>query len=157
MKHPSTNKIAKTAIASAKIAELTADLQRLQAEFINYKNRAELERMQAVQVGKEQAVIALLPIIDSIERAIEHEPKDIKAHNWVKGITVLAKQLDNQLEAIGLKKIGKIGEVFDPARHEAVVLDDGEGETEVISGVIQTGYQFGEDIIRPAIVKVKKV
>jgi molecular chaperone GrpE len=156
MKHPQTNKIAKTALTSAKIAELTADLQRLQAEFINYKNRAELERTQAVQIGKEQAVVALLPIIDSIERAIEHEPKDIKDHTWVKGITVLAKQLDGQLEAIGLKKIGQLGEVFDPNKHEAVVLDDVEGETEVISGVVQTGYQFGQDILRPAIVKVTR-
>jgi molecular chaperone GrpE len=154
MKNSPTNKVGKTTITSTKIAELTVDLQRLQAEFINYKNRAELERGQAVQIGKEQAIVALLPIIDSIERAIEHEPKDIKNHVWVKGITVLAKQLDSQLEAIGLKKIGQVGEVFDPNKHEAVVLDEGEGETEVISGVIQTGYQFGEDILRPAIVKV---
>jgi molecular chaperone GrpE len=148
--------IKKTASPQDKIAELTGDLQRLQAEFINYKNRAELERGQAVQIGKEQAVVALLPIIDSIERAIEHEPKDIKDHTWVKGITVLAKQLDGQLQAIGLKKIGQLGEVFDPNKHEAVVLDEGEGETEVISGVVQTGYQFGQDVLRPAIVKVTR-
>ncbi len=153
MKKQSTKK---TISSEDKIAELTADLQRLQAEFINYKNRAELERGQAVQIGKEQAVVALLPIIDSIERAIEHEPKDIKDHTWVKGITVLAKQLDGQLEAIGLKKIGQLGEVFDPNKHEAVVLDEGEGETEVISGVVQTGYQFGQDVLRPAIVKVTR-
>ena len=156
MKHSPTSKIGKTAIADTKITELTNDLQRLQAEFINYKNRAELERTQAIQTGKEQAVVALLPIIDSIERAIEHEPKDIKDHTWVKGITVLAKQLDGQLEAIGLKKIGQLGEVFDPNKHEAVLLEEGEGEAEVISGVVQTGYQFGQDILRPAIVKVTR-
>jgi len=146
----------KTTRTEAKIAELTADLQRIQAEFMNYKRRNEGEYLQAIQTGKERAIIALLPIIDSIERAIEHEPKDIKDHTWVKGITVLAKQLDGQLETIGLKKIGVIGEIFDPNKHEAVVLDKSEGETEVISGVVQTGYQFGEDVLRPAIVKVTR-
>lgn len=140
----------------AKIAGLTADLQRLQAEFINYKNRAETERAKAVQTGKEQAIIALLPVIDNIERAIAHEPADIKNHQWVKGVTLLAKQLDGQLEALGLKKIGEVGENFDPVRHEAVVMEDGQGETEVVSGIIQNGYQLGTDIIRPAIVKVTR-
>lgn len=145
-----------TCKCEAKIAELTQDLQRLQAEFINYKRRSEQEKLGAVQTGKEQAVIALLPIIDNIERAIAHEPKDIKSHPWIKGVTLLTKQLDGQLSAIGLRKIGKLGEVFNPSKHEAVVMEDGDGETEVISGIIQNGYQFGDDIIRPAIVKVSK-
>jgi molecular chaperone GrpE len=140
-----------------RIAEITADLQRLQAEFINYKRRAEAERTQAVQTGKEQAIIALLPVIDNIERAIAHEPTDITNHQWVKGITLLAKQLDGQLEILGLRKIGEVGETFDPNRHEAVVLEDDHGETEVVSDVIQNGYQLGENVIRPALVKVKKV
>lgn len=140
-----------------KIQELIADLQRLQAEFTNYKRRVEDERVKLVQTGKEQAVIALLPVIDNIERAVAHEPDDIKNHAWVQGVTALAKQLDGQLEAIGLKAICDEGEQFDPNRHEAVVMEDGDGETEVVSEVIQTGYQFGDSIIRPAIVKVKKI
>jgi len=141
----------------AKTQELTADLQRLQAEFMNYKRRVEDERIKLIQTGKEQAVIALLPVIDNIERAVTHEPVDIKNHAWVQGVTALAKQLDGQLDAIGLKTICDIGEPFDPNRHEAVVMEDGDGDTEVIAEVIQTGYQFGDTIIRPAIVKVKRV
>jgi molecular chaperone GrpE len=140
-----------------KIQELIADLQRLQAEFMNYKRRVEDERIKLVQTGKEQAVIALLPVIDNIERAVAHEPDDIKNHAWVQGVTTLAKQLDGQLEAIGLKAINDIGEPFNPIRHEAVVMEDGDGETEVIAEVIQTGYQFSDTIIRPAIVKVKRI
>ena len=140
-----------------KIQELIADLQRLQAEFMNYKRRVEDERVKLLQTGKEQAVIALLPVIDNIERAVAHEPDDIKNHAWVQGVTALAKQLDGQLEAIGLKAIDDTGEPFNPVRHEAVVMEDGDGETEVIAEVIQTGYQFGDTIIRPAIVKVKKI
>lgn len=140
-----------------RVLELTADLQRIQAEFVNYKRRVEEDRVKLVQTGKEQAVIALLPIIDNIERAITHEPEDIRDHSWVKGVTALAKQLDGQLEAIGLKAIGDSDEPFDPNKHEAVVMEDGDGDTEVIAEVIQTGYQFGDTIIRPAIVKVKRV
>jgi molecular chaperone GrpE len=154
MKHTPANKIGKTAVADTKITELTADLQRLQAEFINYKRRAEAEKLSAIQTGKEQALIAILPVLDNIERAVAHEPADIKEHQWVKGVSAIAIQLEGQMEAIGLKKIGEVGEEFDPNKHEAVVLEDGEGDTEVVSGIIQTGYMFGEDVIRPAIVKV---
>lgn len=141
---------------SERETELLADLQRVQAEFINYKRRADEERIRAVQSGKEQAAIALLPILDNIERAIAHEPADIKDHAWVKGIGAVAKQLEGQLEVIGLKKIGVVGEPFDPAVHEAVAMDDGEGEHEVITAVLQTGYAFGDGVLRPAMVKVAR-
>ncbi len=147
---------AKKPTKDEQIAELTADLQRLQAEFINFKRRSEEERTRAVSAGKEQAVIALLPVLDNIERAVAHEPEDIKDHAWVKGVSAVSKQLGSQLEAIGLVKVGVEGEPFDPEKHDAIAVDDGEGETEVVSAVLQTGYQFGDQIIRHAMVKVTK-
>ena len=147
---------AKKPTKDEQIAELTADLQRLQAEFINFKRRSEEERVRAVATGKEQAVTALLPVLDNIERAIAHEPADIKEHAWVKGVGAVAGQLEQQLAAIGLHKIGVVGEQFDPQKHDAIAVDEGEGETEVISAVLQTGYQFGDQIIRHAMVKVTK-
>lgn len=138
------------------LTELTADLQRLQAEFINFKRRSEEERTRAVAAGKEQAAIALLPVLDNIERAVAHEPEDIKDHAWVKGVSAVSKQLGSQLEAIGLVKIGVVGEPFDPEKHDAIAVDEGEGDTEVVSAVLQTGYQFGDQIIRHAMVKVTK-
>lgn len=139
-----------------RVLELTADLQRVQADFINYRRRAEEDRVRALQTGKEQAVMALLPVLDNIERAIAHEPADIKDHQWVKGIAGVASQLESQLEAVGLQKIGVIGEPFDPNLHDAVSMDESEGETEVVAAVHQTGYRFGDTIIRPAMVQVTR-
>jgi molecular chaperone GrpE len=139
-----------------KVAELTADLQRLQAEFINYKNRTTKDKEFAVEFGKEQAVSSLLPILDNLERAIAHEPADIKEHPWVKGVGAVVKQLESQLKAIGLVKIGKIGEEFNPDYHEAVSMQDGEGDQEVIIGLAQTGYTLDGRVIRHAIVQVGK-
>ena len=147
---------AKKPTKDEQLAELTADLQRLQAEFINFKRRSEEERARAVGAGKEQAVVALLPVLDNIERAVAHEPEDIKDHAWVKGVSAVSKQLGSQLEAIGLIKVGVEGEPFDPEKHDAVAVDEGDGETEVVSAVLQTGYQFGDQIIRHAMVKVTK-
>ncbi|MFO0882113.1 MAG: nucleotide exchange factor GrpE [Candidatus Saccharimonadales bacterium] len=139
-----------------KLVELTADLQRVQADFINYRRRAEEDKVRAAQNGKEQAVLALLPVLDNIERAIAHEPADIKDHQWVKGVSAIATQLEAQLESIGLTKIGVVGEPFDPSRHEAVSMGEGDGDTEVIAAVLQTGYQFDDTIIRPAMVQVTR-
>jgi molecular chaperone GrpE len=142
--------------AEAIVNELTQDLQRVQADFMNFRRRAEEDKTRALQAGKEQSIYAILPVLDNIERAIAHEPEDIKEHPWVKGVSAIAAQLESQLESIGLRKIGVIGDPFDPTKHEAVSMDEADGETEVIAAVAQTGYQFGDTIIRHAIVQVTK-
>lgn len=139
-----------------KIEELTTDLQRLQAEFVNYKNRTAKDKEFAVEFGKEQAVNSLLPILDNLERAIAHEPDDIKDHKWVKGIGAVVKQLESQLSGVGLVKIGKVGDEFNPELHEAVSMVDGDGDKEVIIGVAQVGYMLDGRVIRHAIVQVGK-
>jgi molecular chaperone GrpE len=138
------------------VNELTADLQRIQADFINFRSRAEANRANDINTGKEMAVESLLPVLDNLERAIIHEPKDIKDHAWVKGITQMVKQIDNQLQSIGVTKIDRVGVVFDPNFHEALVMDEKDGKTEVIAEILQTGYQFGDTVIRPAKVKVTR-
>lgn len=139
------------------VTELVADLQRIQADFVNYRRRSEEEKIQSINLGKEQALLSLIPVVDNIERAIAHEPPDIKDHAWVKGITAVAKQLEDQMQAAGLIKIGIVGEEFDPHKHDAVGVDDKDGDTEVIAEVLQPGYRFGETILRPAMVKITKV
>jgi molecular chaperone GrpE len=151
-KEPTTKKVKQNDLED----QLLADLQRIQAEFINFKRRAEEEKARAVLAGKEQAVIALLPVLDNIERAIAHEPEDIKDHAWVKGVSAVALQLESQLENIGLTKVGVVGEPFDPNKHEAISMADGEGETEVVSAVLQNGYEFNNQVLRPAMVQVKR-
>jgi molecular chaperone GrpE len=138
------------------IEELTANLQMLQAEFANYKRRSEAERLAAVGFGKQQAAIVLLPILDNIERAIAHEPADIKNHQWVKGVASIASQLQGQLESLGLVRFGAVGDEFNPAIHEAVTMEESDGETELVAEVLQPGYKFGDAVIRPAMVKVVK-
>ena len=152
-KQPSDNKVKKPS-PKQQIEELTADLQRLQAEFINYKRRTEQDKAFSMEYGKEVAVKSLLPILDNLERAIAHEPEDIKEHNWVKGINGVVKQLESQLASIGLIKIGKVGDEFSPSLHEAVSMLDGDGDKDIIIGVAQAGYQLDGRVIRHATVQV---
>lgn len=155
-KKPQAKSLKQDNIAQVQVNELTEDLKRIQAEFINYKRRVEEEKAQAINIGKQQSIIALLPVLDNIERALKHQPAELSDNPWVKGISSLATQLEGQLSAIGLQKVGKKDEVFDPNIHEAVSMEDKPGETEVILEVMQTGYMLGESIIRPAMVIVTK-
>lgn len=150
------SKKAKKDLLQQQITELTEDLKRVQAEYINYKRRSEEEKQRALTVGKEQAVSALLPIIDNLDRAIAHQPQDIIDHPWVKGVAGVAKQLDTQLQGIGVQKIGIVGEEFNPNLHDAVSMQEGKGETEVITAVLQTGFSLNGQVIRHAMVQVGK-
>lgn len=138
-----------------KVVELTADLQRLQADFINFKTRAEKERIDALRLGREMAVSELLPVFDNLERAFAHTPVELQDNNWVKGINVLEKQLLDVLSNLGLHKIETIGKPFNPGSMEAVSVEDGPGE-EIVVEEMQAGYMLGDKILRPAMVKVKK-
>jgi molecular chaperone GrpE len=138
------------------IDELTHDLQRVQAEFINFKRRSEEDKIKAVSLGKGQAFKSLLPVLDNLDRALAHQPEDIQDHTWVKGVASVVKQLESELKATGLEKYGTIGEDFDPEVHDAVSMIDGDGEKEVIVGVAQTGYMLDGQVIRHAVVQVGK-
>lgn len=140
-----------------RIAELTADLQRMRADFENYRKQAERERDSARAAGAEGATIQLLPVIDNIERAIAHTPADISEHPWVKGIEGLIKQLDTTLSKLGIKRIeANPGTVFDPELHQAVQFEDGDGDQEVIAEELQAGYTLHGRVIRHSMVKVTK-
>lgn len=144
--------------AELRIAELTGDLQRVRADFENYRKRAESEREMARANGKVQAVSALLPVIDNIERAIAHRPKELEGNTWADGVASLVKNLEKSLESLDLRRIdAKEGTIFNPEVHEAVQFDeDADGEQEVIAEELQSGYKLGNDVLRPSIVKVTK-
>ena len=144
--------------ADQRIEELTLDLQRTRADFENYRKRTEAEKLQARSNGKASAVISLLPVIDSIERATLHVPEDLADHSWVRGISSLTKQLDKALADFDLKRIdANEGTVFNPDHHEAIQVDeDADGETEVIAEELQAGYTLADQVIRPALVKVTR-
>lgn len=140
------------------IAELTADLQRTRADFENYRKRVELEKTQARASGQTQAIMKLLPVVDTIERAISYVPEELTDNKWAQGVTSLTKNLDKALEGLNLRRIeAKPGTVFNPDLHEAVQFDeDAEGEQEVIAEELQAGYSLNGQPIRHAMVKVTK-
>ncbi len=138
------------------IGELTADLQRLRADFENYRKIVDVEKQAARESGQTAAIIKLLPVIDNIERAISHAPKDLQDNSWVQGIISLVKNLEQSLEALDLKRVkAEPGTEFNPELHEAVIMEEGEGDEEVIAEELQPGYILGGTVIRPAIVKVR--
>lgn len=140
------------------LAEVTADLQRVRADFENYRKRVEIEKDQAKKSGQYSAVLKLLPVIDNIERAIAHLPDDLKDNAWAQSVAGLTKNLDKSLEGLNVKRISsKVGDVFNPDLHEAIQFDeDAEGDKEVIAEILQAGYTLDGHPIRHAMVKVTR-
>ncbi|MFZ1812553.1 MAG: nucleotide exchange factor GrpE [Candidatus Saccharimonadales bacterium] len=140
------------------IGELTQDLQRVRADFENYRKRVDAEKVSARQAGEASAVLKLLPVVDTIERATQHIPADIAEHQWVRGVSGLVKQLDTVLAGLDLVRIPAApGDAFNPELHDAVQFDeDAEGEHEVIAAELQPGYTYKGIPIRHAMVKVTK-
>lgn len=138
-----------------KIGELTEALQRERADATNLRRRVEEERGQMGNFYKAMVVRELLPALDNLERAIKHAPKDLAGHDYVKGVQSVVKQFEQCLAQLGVERIKTVGEVFDPKLHEAVHMEDGAGNVEVVCEELQPGYRLGDEIIRHAIVKVK--
>lgn len=136
-----------------RVEELTADLQRIQAEFINYKNRNDQEKLQLASFAKSQVVKDLLPVIDDLERALAHLPEDLSTNKWAQGVQKVHTRLTQQLDKIGIKQIDALNKTFDPSLHEAVQAE-GDGDNQIVSEVLQNGYVLGDIVIRHAIVKV---
>lgn len=138
--------------------ELLADLQRTRADFENYRNRVQAEKTAYGEAVKAATIMKLLPIIDTIERAVVHVPADLADNKWAQGITGLAKNLEKSLGELGLVKIQASPDtVFDPNVHEAVMMEEGQGQHEVITEELRAGYMLGGQVIRPSMVRVKKV
>lgn len=133
------------------LAEMTADLQRVQADFVNFRRRVEDDRRELMSLAKSEVVTELLPLIDNLDRALNHRPKELEGNAWAEGVGAVAKQAEEQLRKLGVEKIESLGQPFDPMLHEAVA-----GEGEIITEELQPGYRMGERILRPAMVKVGK-
>ena len=141
-----------------KIVDVTADLQRMRADFENYRKRVEIEKQQARASGRSDAVMKLLPVIDNIERAIAYAPKELEKNAWVQGVVSLVKNLEKSLESLSVKRIdAKPGTVFNPDLHEAIQMEDSDGNKEVIAEELQAGYMLDDQVIRHSMVKVKKI
>jgi molecular chaperone GrpE len=140
----------------AQVEELTQALQRERADSSNLRRRTEEEKSKLADFYKANVIRALLPALDNLERALKHAPKDLKDHDYVKGVQGVVKQFEKVLEELGVKRIKTEGEQFDPALHEAVSVDEGsEGDIEVVAEELQAGYTLGDEVVRHAMVKVK--
>jgi molecular chaperone GrpE len=148
----------KTEELEQQIGELTADLQRMRADFENYRKRVDAEKQAAREDGEVRAILKLLPVVDTIERAVAHIPDDIAEHQWVKGVAGLVKQLEKSLGDLKLQKINsKSGADFNPEFHQAIQFDEeATGDKEVIAEELQPGYTLSGRPIRHAMVKVTR-
>jgi molecular chaperone GrpE len=133
----------------SKEAELLADLQRLQAEFVNYKTRVERDRDLARNSAIAEVLRAILPALDDLERAEAHG--DLENSPFVAVVT----KLRGAGERFGLKRFGEKGEKFDPELHNALVQTPSKAVTEaVINEVIEPGFTIDDRLLRPAMVSV---
>jgi molecular chaperone GrpE len=130
------------------LAVLTADLQRLQAEYINYRKRVERDRALSHELAVSAVLTELLPILDDIDRAKEHG--ELQG-----GFKAIADQLINVTTRIGLQSFGDPGSAFDPQIHEALMHSTSSEVTEpTATAILQPGYKYKERILRPARVAV---
>jgi molecular chaperone GrpE len=136
------------------LGELTADLQRVQADFINYRTRMEEDKQRIITGAKAATIMKLLPVIDNIERAVAHVPAELEDNQWAKGVSSLGKNLEKSLADLGLVRIVAKGQPFDPNLHEAISAE-GEGEHEVVSEELRAGYLLDGQVVRHSMVKVQ--
>ena len=137
------------------IADLTDALQRERADVINVRRQHTEQFANLKSHVKSQVVSDLLPVLDNFERSLKHVPADLADNAYVKGVQGVVKQFEQTLQQIGVERIKTVGEVFDPTVHEAVSMEDGDGQTEVVFEELQPGYRIGDQIIRHAMVKVR--
>ncbi|HVX58267.1 MAG TPA: nucleotide exchange factor GrpE, partial [Candidatus Saccharimonadales bacterium] len=114
------------------VTELTEALQRERADAINVRRRTEEERSAMAGFYKAMVVRQLLPALDNLERALKHAPADLAEHDYVKGVQGVVKQFETALADLGVERIKTVGEAFDPRLHEAVHMEDGDGNVEVV-------------------------
>ncbi|UPK74756.1 nucleotide exchange factor GrpE [Nocardioidaceae bacterium SCSIO 66511] len=139
---------AEPASPEQQLAERTADLQRLQAEYVNYKRRVDRDRKADHERAIARVITQLLPILDDIDRAREHDELD-------GGFKSVAESIVQVTRSFGLEPFGAEGEAFDPMLHEALHMDHSDDVSEPsISKVVQLGYRIGDGVLRPARVLV---
>jgi len=144
--------------ALAKAEEYLDSLQRERASFANYKRRVDQENAALADRVVADQVKIFLPVVDDLERALNHPPSDPDCANWIAGIDLIRKKLLKTLEAQNVTAIDlKPGDQFDPINQEAVTHEENDqfSDGEIIE-VLQTGYQLKDKIIRPALVRVAK-
>jgi molecular chaperone GrpE len=147
----------RVATEQSRAEEAIIRLQRVQADFINYKRRSEQEREGQARFATMVLVKELLPILDNFDRALATMPEEVKNLPWTEGLLLVDRQLRATLEKQGLKPIEAVGARFDPTIHEAIIHEESadHADDEVIAE-LQRGYMLHDKVVRPTLVKVAK-
>ena len=134
-------------VVGLQVAELTADLQRTRADFENFRKQVELQREKERTAVKYATVMKILPLLDDVTRAIESYAE----------LKPLEKSLTKTLQELKLERVSsEEGVEFNPDVHDAVMVE-GDGEKEVVAETLRPGYFYEGEVLRPAMVKVKKM
>src|SRR5579884_2702203 len=137
---------------AAEREDLQDRLLRRQAEFENFRRRAERERADVLEYANTETVRALLPILDDFERALKIESAD---RDYVRGMELIYNRLSEALKKLGLEPVEAVGQMFDPNLHHAVDrAETNDREDQTILEEYQRGYYFRGRLLRPAMVKV---
>jgi molecular chaperone GrpE len=130
------------------VATLTSDLQRLQAEYANYRKRVDRDRVSTTEFAFASVLIEFLPILDDLDRAAEHG-------ELTGGFKAVADRINATVEKLGLTKFAEAPVTFNPEIHEALMHETSKDVTEpTATKILQPGYKFKERVIRPARVAV---
>ena len=135
------------------IKELTTTVQRVQADFENYKKRTEKETQEFIRYSNKKLITKILPIIDNFELALKHNHRE---DEFTKGVELIYAQLITILEEEGIKAIKAKGEQFNPELHEALLQEDSKQKRNIILEELQRGYTLNDKVIRPTKVKLSK-
>lgn len=134
--------------ARQEAAERTADLQRVSAEYANYRKRVDRDREQVAAGARSSVVADLLAVLDDVDRAQAHG-------DLVGAFKATADKLSGVLDKLGLQRVGEPGDAFDPARHEAVQFATStEVTAPTVTEVLRVGYTISDRLVRPAVVVV---
>lgn len=130
------------------VEERTADLQRVKAEYDNYRKRVRRDRLAVREIAVANVLRALLPVLDAVDRACANEP-------LTPGLKDIADSLKDELGPLGVTSFGEVGDPFDPACHDALTHHVSPDRDRLLcSAVLRPGYRLGEHLLRPATVEV---
>lgn len=153
----------KTTLADKEKAGLADEyldqLKRMKADFENFKKRVERERTEFIKFANEELIRELLPVLDNLERTLDHTKVHKELTTFEQGIGLIKKDLEEILKKRGLFRLTAVGSFFDPNYHEAVMQKESEDhEDQTVIEELQPGYKLGERLLRPAqvVISTKK-
>ncbi len=136
--------------------EYLAGWKRALADFSNREKELAEEKRAMAAYASRDVILEMLPVLDNLKTALTHLPADQIESEWVKGVGYVVKQFEGVLNNYGVRTFVSVGQTFDPARHEAVGEEKGDGEPGTILKEVAAGYMQNDAVIRPAKVIVKK-